>query len=220
MRAEMHRLRHHPSSLSQPTQMPVAHDGAPYDPQCGSDGLFRARQCDEADVCWCVDGLGVRRSHMGARSLEGEELVEASWVQVEVKHRGQQLPGIFAAAEYDVDACLITLDVKRNVGNQTHELSQLANYMEKDVNMQLLFDDLVKIEQTIAGEKLEMESIQAYYVGEEAASTTTQRLSGTMLTLSVALILAVLLGLLIQLLIRRQKQGKYEKAQTSEMEEI
>ncbi|KAK1794103.1 hypothetical protein P4O66_011010, partial [Electrophorus voltai] len=100
--------------------------------------------------------------------------------------------------KYDVDACLITLDVKRNVGNQTHELSQLANYMEKDVNMQLLFDDLVKIEQTIAGEKLEMESIQAYYVGEEAASTTTQTLSGTMLTLSVALILAVLLGLLIQ----------------------
>lgn len=53
-----------------------------YDPECQPNGLFKAKQCYNSDVCWCVDSAGVRQSHNGDRNLQCEELVLPKSVQI------------------------------------------------------------------------------------------------------------------------------------------
>ncbi|KAG7324937.1 hypothetical protein KOW79_011253 [Hemibagrus wyckioides] len=212
-----------------------------YDPACQANGLFKAKQCNNSDVCWCVDSAGVRQSDNGDRNLQCEELVLPNWVRIEMKHKEtsnplelSQLQRAIASAiqepdpnvdsktevKYEVDARLITIEVRKNPDDQKKEQSVLAYYTEKDVVVQSLLSDQLKIEPTVEGEKLEIESIMVYYVDEKEPKHSMQMLTTGLLTVTGVFILAACLGILILFLIRKQKRGQYAKAQTCEMEEI
>ncbi|XP_036427599.1 tumor-associated calcium signal transducer 2-like [Colossoma macropomum] len=220
MKAAMYRLKHPSSSQNKPTETALADEL--YDPECEPSGLFKAKQCNNTDVCWCVDSAGVRRSDKGDRNLKCEELVEtnaiASVIQEQYK-TDQQLDSKIKV-KYNVDARLIILDVKDDAGDWDQDLSELAYYMEEDVKVQPLLDDQMKLEPTVVDQQMEMENVLVYYKGEKAPTGDMRRLTVGILTVTVVIILTILVGLLILFLIRRQKQGKYEKAQTSEIEEI
>lgn len=238
MKAEIYHIRQSPFTEINVTTLADG-DGL-YDPECEHNGLFKAKQCNNSDVCWCVDSAGVRRSESGDRNLQCEELLGPNWVRTEVKHKEtsnplerSQLQRAIASAfqerdnvetmnsktevKYDVDARLITLELRQNPDDQTQDLTY---YMEKDVVVKSLFNEQMKFEPTIEGEKLEIESIMVYYVDEKKPQNSMQTLTTGLLTVIGVFILAACVGLLILFLIRRQKMGQYEKAQTSEMEEI
>ncbi|KAI5623425.1 epithelial cell adhesion molecule precursor [Silurus asotus] len=235
MKAEIDHLRHFPLSESNVTTLSVG--DVLYDPECEPNGLFKAKQCKSSEVCWCVDGAGVRRSHYGDRNLRCEELVGPNWVRIMMKSKEtipplelSQVQRAIASAiqdqdngdpnmdskikvKYDVDARLITLEVRKNADDHTQDLSLLNYYIEKDAVVQSLFNDQMNFEPTIESEKLELESIMVYYVEEKEPANGIKPLTIGLLTVTCVFILTACVGLLILFLIRRQKKAQYEKAQ-------
>lgn len=72
MKAEIYHLR---QSLFSESNVTLASGDGLYDPECDPNGHFKAKQCNNSDVCWCVDSKGVRRSRNGDKNLQCEELV-------------------------------------------------------------------------------------------------------------------------------------------------
>ncbi|KAI4874880.1 hypothetical protein NFI96_034459, partial [Prochilodus magdalenae] len=258
MKAEMYRLQHPSAPHYKSTETALADTDELYDPDCEPSGLFRAKQCNNTDVCWCVDSAGVRRSDKGDRNLRCEGPVETNLVDNPLIHKDTSVPlqssqlhryqdilviGTFGLliysavanalqeryymdhqlvskvkVKYDVDVRLIVLDEKSDIGDGTQDLSGLAYYMEKDV--ETLLDDQIKLGPTEADQKMERENALMYYEKEKKPTGGTQRLTVGILTVIGVVTLTGFVGLLVLFLIRRQKRGKYEKAQTNEIEEI
>ncbi|XP_062860003.1 epithelial cell adhesion molecule-like [Trichomycterus rosablanca] len=230
--SEIYQLQHSSSSESNLTILTFS-DGL-YDPECECNGLFKAKRCNSTDVCWCIDRAGVRRN------IQCEELLVTNWIRVEIKHKvtnisveSSQLQNIIQEhykmdpelndtidIKYDVDARLITMDLRTTSNDKIQDLYGLAFYMKRNLKMKLLSSDQIKPESVVEGEELEIESILVYYMDEKKPTNTTQKLTTIILTVTGVLILTVCVGIVIMFLIRRNKRGKYEKAQTSETEEI
>lgn len=66
---------YHSQLFSKNNVTALTDDEGLYDPECQPNGLFKAKQCNSSDVCWCVDSAGVRQSDNGDRNLQCEELV-------------------------------------------------------------------------------------------------------------------------------------------------
>ncbi|XP_062257379.1 epithelial cell adhesion molecule [Platichthys flesus] len=218
----------------------VDNDGI-YDPDCENDGKFKARQCNNTEECWCVNSAGVRRTDKGDKNLKCEKLVETYWVRLQLTHKdvpkpvdAVKLKAAIADAinmryknfdktlvdeiQYDADARLIVVDVKKEKGVAQPDLAQMAYYMEKDVKVLPLFKSQEKFEPVVDGQKLEMENILVYYVDEEAPTFTMKHLSGGIIAVIVVVVLAVVAGLLILFFVRRRQSQQYNKTQQREMD--
>ena len=66
----------------------VDNDGI-YNPDCERDGMFKAKQCNGTEECWCVNSAGVRRTD---KNLKCEKLVETYWVRLQLKHKEVTIP--------------------------------------------------------------------------------------------------------------------------------
>lgn len=70
--------------------------------------------------------------------------------------------------QYDPDARMIVIDVNKEKGDRTYDLSTMAYYMEKDVKVMPLFYDWSRnFAPSVDGQNLVMEKIIVYYVDEE-----------------------------------------------------
>jgi len=243
MKAEMYRSRKGLSTRTiggKPVETAFVDNDGIYDPECESDGKFKAKQCNNTEECWCVNSAGVRRTDKGDKNLKCEELVETFWVRLQLTHKEVKDPvdaaklktaiadainkryknfdkTLVEAIEYDDKARLIVVDVKKPKGDRKNDLSQMAYYMEKDVKVLPLFKNQDKFEPTVGTQKLEMEKILVYYVDEKAPTFTMKHLSGGIIAVIVVVVLAVVAGLLV-LFFARKRQNKYNKAQQREME--
>ncbi|KAF7656124.1 hypothetical protein LDENG_00046080 [Lucifuga dentata] len=218
----------------------VDNDGI-YDPECENDGKFKAKQCNNTEECWCVNSAGVRRSDKGDKNINCEKLVETYWVRLELKHKEMAKPvsaeklkvaiadainsryqnfnkDLVDKIEYDPDARLIVVDVKKPKGDRKNDLIQMAYYMEKDIKILPLFKDQAKFVPSVEDQKLEMENILVYYVDEEPPTFTMKSVTGGVIAVIVVVVLAVVAGLLILFFARRRKQQQYAKAEPREME--
>ncbi|KAM6956306.1 epithelial cell adhesion molecule [Aplochiton taeniatus] len=244
MKAEMYRAVKGLSTRTggKPVETAFVDNDGIYDPVCENDGKFKAKQCNNTEDCWCVNSAGVRRTDKGDKDLKCEKLVETYWVRLELKHRempnaidATKLKGAIAEAietrysfdktlvtgvEYDPAARLIVVDVQKKKGDRTHDLSQMAYYMEKDVKVLPLFESQNKFTPSVDGKPLDMENILVYYVDEEAPTFTMQRLTGGIIAVIVVVALAVVAGLLVLFFARRREQQKYSKAEPREMENL
>ncbi|XP_060943048.1 epithelial cell adhesion molecule [Limanda limanda] len=218
----------------------VDNDGI-YDPECENDGKFKAKQCNNTEECWCVNSAGVRRSDKGDKNLKCEKLVETYWVRLQLTHKAVTKPvnadklkvaiadainkryknfdkSLVDEIQYDADARLIVVDVKKAKKTAKPDLAQMAYYMEKDVKVLPLFKNQDKFEPMVDGQKLEMENILVYYVDEEAPTFTMQHLSGGIIAVIVVVVLAVVIGLLVLFFVRRRQSQQYNKTQQREMD--
>ncbi|XP_008319540.1 epithelial cell adhesion molecule [Cynoglossus semilaevis] len=245
MKAEMYRARNKLDTRTniggKPVETAFVDNDGIYDPDCETNGKFRAKQCNNTKECWCVNSAGVRRTDKGDENLKCEKLVETYWVRIQLTHKKvekpvkvDQLKGAIAEAinkrynnfnkdlvkevQYDPDARMIVLDVKKSVGDRTNELTHMAYYMEKDVKVLPLFRSQDKFAPVVEGQKLEMENILVYYVDEEAPTFTMKHLSGGIIAVIVVVVLAVVAGLLILFFVKRRQSQRYNKAQQREME--
>nr|ADB25057.1 epithelial cell adhesion molecule [Ctenopharyngodon idella] len=243
MKAEMYRAKKNLSTRSiggKPVETAFVDNDGIYDPECENDGKFKAVQCNNTDVCWCVNSAGVRRSDKGDKSIKCEP-VETYWVRLELKHKATDVPldadklktGIQNAllqrykldkefvktVEYDKDGRIIVVDVKKKMEDRVTDLSLMAYYLEKDVKVLPLFhDDKQKFEVSVAGGNVTMENILVYYVDEKAPTFTMQKLTGGIIAVIVVVSLIVLAGLLVLFFIARRQKAQYSKAQAREME--
>nr|XP_046257878.1 epithelial cell adhesion molecule [Scatophagus argus] len=245
MKAEMYRARKGQDTRllgGKPEESAFVDNDGIYDPECENDGKFKAKQCNGTEECWCVNSAGVRRTDKGDKDLKCEKLVETYWIRLQLTHKetsgkvdAANLKAAIADAihqrygnfnkdmvekvEYDPEARMIVVDVKKPKGERKTDLTHMAYYMEKDVKVLPLFKDQNKFEPTLGSQKLQMENILVYYVDEEPPTFTMKNLSGGIIAVIVVVVLAVVAGLLVLFFTRRQqKNKKYNKAQQREME--
>lgn len=244
MQAESYRARKGLSTRTgiggKPVETAFADNDGIYDPDCENDGTFKARQCNNTDVCWCVNSAGVRRTDKGDKTLKCDELVQTYWVRLQLTHKPVSgkvdktlLKDAIADAiqkryknfnkdlvdnvDYDPAAHLLVVDVKQPMGLGKSDLTHMAYYMEKDVKALPLFTNPEPFTPVVGGQKLEMEKILVYYVDEKGPTFTMQHLSGGIIAVIVVVVLAVVAGLLV-LFFARKRQSKYNKAQQREMD--
>lgn len=243
MKAEMYRARKGLSTRTfagKPHETAIVDNDGIYDPECESDGKFKAKQCNNTDVCWCVNSAGVRRTDKGDQNLKCEKLVETHWIRLQLTHkqgptvtkdklktaistelnkRYKLDPSLVKDVQYDPDARMIVVDVNKTVGDRTQDLSRMAYYMEKDVKVLPLFYDQKNFTASVDGQNLEMEKIIVYYVDEEAPTMTMKHLTGGIIAVIVVVVLAVIAGLLAVFFVQK-RQRKYKKTQQREMEQM
>lgn len=246
MKAEMYRAKKGLDTRTiggKPVETAFLDNDGIYDPDCENDGKFKAKQCNNTEECWCVNSAGVRRTDKGDKNLKCEKLVETNWVRLQLTHKPITTPlnannlkvaiadaihkrydnfnkDMVDSVEYDPDARMIVVDVKKPVGERKSDLSNMAYYMEKDVKVLPLFKNQDKFEPTVGGQKLEMEKILVYYVDEEPPTFTMKHLSGGIIAVIVVVVLAVVAGLLVLFFARKRQNQRYNKAQQREMEDM
>lgn len=244
MKAEMDRARRGQSTRTiggkQHETAIVDNDGI-YDPECENDGKFKAKQCNNTDVCWCVNSAGVRRTDKGDQTLKCEKLVETNWVRLQLTHkegptkvnkdnlktaianelnsRYQLDRSLVKEVQYDPDARMIVVDVNKERGERVNDLSRMAYYMEKDVKALPLFTDQKNFTASVDGQTLMMEKIIVYYVDEDPPTITMKHLTGGIIAVIVVVVLAVIAGLLAVFFFQK-RQRKYKKTQQREMEQM
>ncbi|KAJ8359738.1 hypothetical protein SKAU_G00162630 [Synaphobranchus kaupii] len=245
MKQEMYRASKNLSTRTggKPTETAFVDNDGIYDPECESTGKFKALQCNNTEECWCVNSAGVRRTDKSDKSLKCDKLVETYWVRVELKHkpipdyemdeaklrtametallqRYGMAKELVKDMQYDKDARLIVLDVKKEIGNRDQDLSGMAYYMEKDVKVLPLFKNDAKFEPSVEGKNVEMENILVYYVDEEPPTFTMRKLTGGVIAVIVVVILVVVAGLLVLYFANKREQAKYQKTQVREMDNM
>lgn len=243
MKAEMYRARKGQSTRTggKPVETAFVDNDGIYDPECESDGKFKARQCNNTEECWCVNSAGVRRTDKGDKSLMCDKLVETFWVRLQLTHKKVDTPvnadnlksaiadainkryknfnkDMVKEVEYDPKARMIVVDVKKEEGDRKNDLTNMAYYMEKDVKVLPLFKNQETFKPTLGSQQLEMENILVYYVDEEAPTFTMKNLSGGIIAVIVVVVLAVVIGLLALFFARRRQRPN--KAQHREMENL
>lgn len=218
----------------------VDNDGI-YDPECESDGKFKARQCNNTEECWCVNSAGVRRTDKGDKTLKCEKLVETHMVRLQLTHKevntkvsANELKiaiknaihkrydnfnkDLVENVQYDPEARLIVVDVRKPMGDRKSDLTHMAYYMEKDVKVLPLFKNQEKFAPVVGNQTLEMENILVYYVDEEPPTFTMKNLTGGIIAVIVVVVLAVIAGVVAVVLLERRKRTRYNKAQQREMD--
>ncbi|XP_078129904.1 epithelial cell adhesion molecule [Sander vitreus] len=243
MKAEMYRAKKGLSTRTggKPVESAFVDNDGIYDPDCESNGNFKAKQCNNTEECWCVNSAGVRRTDKGDQNIKCDKLVETHWVRLQLTHKPVTTPlnandlkaaianaiqtrygnfdkSMVENVEYDANARMIVVDVKKPIGNRQHDLANMAYYMEKDVKVLPLFqNDQVKFAPALGNQNVEMENILVYYVDEEAPTFTMKNLSGGIIAVIVVVVLAVVAGLLVLFFAKKRQDRKYKQAQTSEM---
>uniref|UniRef100_A0A1A7W9Y3 receptor protein-tyrosine kinase n=1 Tax=Iconisemion striatum TaxID=60296 RepID=A0A1A7W9Y3_9TELE len=198
---------------------------------------------DCSTLCWCVNSAGVRRSDKGDKNINCTTLVETYWIRFQLTHKevsgsindkdlknafGAEMksrysldPSLIDDLQYDPDARMIVMDVKKPKGERTTDLGRIAYYMEKDVKvLPLFYNDTNKFITKVSGQNVGMEKILVYYVDEVAPTFTMKNLSGGIIAVIVVVVLVVVLGLLLLFFYRRQQKKKYKKTPQRELDNM
>ncbi|KAM9283922.1 tumor-associated calcium signal transducer 2 [Morus bassanus] len=159
-----------------------------YNPDCEDGVIFKARQCNQIDTCWCVNSARVRRTEKGDKSLSCGELVRTSSIYVELKHKKRSSafdvpdianalkhpfesryklhPKYIAAVKYD--SPFIQIHLNQNEKSRCDvDIADVAYYFEKDIKDDSLFHSNDALTVSVNGDALDIEKIRTYYVDEK-----------------------------------------------------
>ncbi|XP_066481740.1 tumor-associated calcium signal transducer 2 [Tiliqua scincoides] len=214
-----------------------------YNPECEDSGIFKARQCNQTDTCWCVNTAGVRRTDKSDTNLKCPELVRTNWIFIELKHKEretafsksevrnslQQLiqnrymlnPEFITEIEYD--SPFIHIDLKQNKSQKSQgdvDIADVAYYFEKDIKGESVFPLSNPFNPSVNGEPLEIENILIYYVDEKPPEFSMKRLTPGVIAVVVVVILAIIIGITVLVITNKRRTGKYEKVEIKEMGEM
>ncbi|XP_063774775.1 epithelial cell adhesion molecule isoform X2 [Pseudophryne corroboree] len=219
----------------------VDNDGL-YNPDCESDGTFKARQCNGTDTCWCVNSAGVRRTDKGdAQSMKCPELVRTFWVVVQMK-----LNDTFSGSLSDLQAAITNLitsrynlskdsvanielenpyvyiDLKQNSSAKSPgvvDITDVGYYMEKDIKGDNLMQADQRFDLSVNGRSLGVQEPLILYIDEKPHEISMKRLTAGVIAVIVVVVVAIVAGIVVLVLTRR-KRGRYEKAEMKEMNEM
>ncbi|XP_063154093.1 tumor-associated calcium signal transducer 2 [Candoia aspera] len=214
-----------------------------YDPDCDNSGIFKARQCNHTDTCWCVNSAGVRRTDKSDKNIPCIERVRTNWIFIELKHKERESafsksevassllrliqnrymlhPRFVPSIKYDNP--FIHINLKQNISQKSDrdvDIADVAYYFEKDIKRDSHFtsDNIFNI--TVNGEPLDIEEILIYYVDEIPPEFSMQHLTVGVIAVVVVVLLAIITGITVLVIIRRWRTGKYEKVEIKEMGEM
>uniref|UniRef100_A0A8D0DXI5 Tumor associated calcium signal transducer 2 n=1 Tax=Salvator merianae TaxID=96440 RepID=A0A8D0DXI5_SALMN len=240
MKAEMNPIKGR--RRSKPKDAFLDNDGL-YDPDCEANGVFKARQCNRTDTCWCVNSAGVRRTDKGDANMRCSKLVRTNLIFLELKHKPREpafleseiknslqpifqdrymlRPTFLTSINYDYPFIQITL--KQNMSEKLYrdvDIADVAYYFEKDIKGGSLFLANKPFNLSVSGEPLHIEEILIYYVDEDPPEFSMKQLTAGVIAVVVVVVLAIIIGITVLVITRRLRTGKYEKVEIKEMGEM
>ncbi|NXE72561.1 TACD2 protein, partial [Cochlearius cochlearius] len=214
-----------------------------YNPDCEESGIFKARQCNQTDTCWCVNTAGVRRTEKGGKSLSCGELVRTSWIYIELKHKKSSSPfdvpdvanvlkhlfesryklhpKYIAAVKYD--SPFIQIRLNQNGSEKSRydvDIADVAYYFEKDIKDESIFHSNRTLTVTVNGHALDIEKIRIYYVDEKPPEFCMRQLVAGISAVVTVVVLTASLGIAVLVILRWLRTREYEKVEIKEMGEI
>uniref|UniRef100_A0A8C8EAS7 Tumor associated calcium signal transducer 2 n=1 Tax=Otus sunia TaxID=257818 RepID=A0A8C8EAS7_9STRI len=209
-----------------------------YNPDCEDSGIFKARQCNHTNTCWCVNTAGVRRTEKGDKSLNCSELVRTSWIYIELKHKKR--PSAFsgsdvanalkhllesryqlhskyiAAIKYDFPFIQIRLNQNQKSRCDV-DIADVAYYFEKDIKNDSVFHSNSALTVSVNGDALDIEELQIYYVDEKPPVFCMRQLVANVSTVLTAVTLT---GFGVTVLVTWLCMRKNKKTEITEMDEV
>ncbi|XP_063199646.1 tumor-associated calcium signal transducer 2 [Chroicocephalus ridibundus] len=212
-----------------------------YNPDCEDSGVFKARQCNQAATCWCVNTAGVRRTEKGDKSLSCGELVRTSWIYIEMKHKKRSRafnvtniedalrhlfesryklhPKFITAVKYNFPLIRIQLNQQGSEKSRCDvDIADVAYYFEKDIKDDSVFRSNRTL--TVNGDALDIEKIRIYYVDEKPPQFCMKQLAAGASAVVTVVTMAAGFGIAVLVILRRLRTRKYEKIEMKEMGEI
>ncbi|XP_068949581.1 tumor-associated calcium signal transducer 2-like [Petaurus breviceps papuanus] len=233
---------HKARKLIKPSEHAVVDNDGLYNPDCDSGGRFKARQCNQSEVCWCVNSVGVRRTDKGDRTLKCDELVRTSYILINLRHqeraqafnhsdlsqalrrlfheRYQLSPKYVTAVEYERPT--IQIELQQNASQKAQgevDIADVAYYFERDVKGESVFHK-PNLRLEVRGEPLRVQDTMIYYVDEKPPQFSMKRMTAGLIAVIVVLALAIVAGIVVLVISNKRKSGKYEKVEIKEMGEM
>ncbi|XP_051855536.1 tumor-associated calcium signal transducer 2 [Antechinus flavipes] len=233
---------HKARRLIKPPEHAVLDNDGLYNPDCDSAGRFKARQCNQSDVCWCVNSVGVRRTDKGDQTLKCDELVRTSYILINLRHgerarafnrselggalrrlfreRYQLSPRYITDVEYENPT--IQIELQQNASQKAHgevDIADVAYYFERDVKGESVFHNS-HFNLEVGGEPLRVEDTMIYYVDEKPPEFSMKRMTAGLIAVIVVVALAIVAGIVVLVISNKRKSGKYEKVEIKEMGEM
>ncbi|KFV51947.1 Tumor-associated calcium signal transducer 2, partial [Gavia stellata] len=211
-----------------------------YNPDCEDSGIFKARQCNQTDTCWCVNTAGVRRTEKGDKSLSCDELVRTSWIYIELKHKrrssafdvldiGNALKHLFesryklhpkyiAAIKYNSPLIQIRLNQHDSEKSRCDvDIADVAYYFEKDVKDDSIFHSNSTLTFSVNGDALDIEKLRIYYIDEKPPEFCMRQLVAGVSAVVTVVTLTAGFGIAVLVILRWLRTRKYEKVEIKEM---
>ncbi|XP_006879798.1 PREDICTED: tumor-associated calcium signal transducer 2 [Elephantulus edwardii] len=229
--------------LVQPSKHAIVDNDGLYNPDCDRDGRFKARQCNQTSVCWCVNSVGVRRTDKGDQNLHCEELVRTHNILIELRHdpdaqafnhsdldaelrrlfRERYLlhPKFLSAVHYEKPT--IQIELQQNASQKDAndvDIADAAYYFERDVKGESLFSGPGAFDVRVRGEPLNVERTLIYYLDEKPPQFSMKRLTAGLIAVIVVVVLAIVAGVVVLVITNRRKSGKYKKVEIKELGEL
>ncbi|XP_006862553.1 PREDICTED: tumor-associated calcium signal transducer 2 [Chrysochloris asiatica] len=230
-------------ALVRPSEHAIVDNDGLYDPECDREGRFKARQCNQTEVCWCVNSVGVRRTDKGDQNLLCDELVRTHHILIELRHR----PAASAFNHTDLDAELrrlfreryrlqprfltdvhyeeptIQIELRQNASQKAPgdvDIADAAYYFERDVKGESLFSSPGAFDMRVRGQPLLVERTLIYYLDEKPPQFSMKRLTAGLIAVIVVVVVALVAGVVVLVITNRRKSGKYKKVEIKEMGEL
>uniref|UniRef100_A0A2R8MM45 Tumor-associated calcium signal transducer 2 n=2 Tax=Callithrix jacchus TaxID=9483 RepID=A0A2R8MM45_CALJA len=230
-------------TLVRPSEHALVDNDGLYDPDCDPEGRFKARQCNQTSVCWCVNSVGVRRTDKGDLSLRCEELVRTHHILIDLRHR----PTAGAFNHSDLDAELrrlfreryrlhpkfvaavhykqptIQIELQQNTSQKIAgdvDIGDAAYYFERDIKGESLFQSRGGLDLRVRGEPLQVERTLIYYLDEKPPKFSMKRLTAGLIAVIVVVVVALVAGVVVLVITNRRKSGKYKKVEIKELGEL
>ncbi|XP_045713461.1 tumor-associated calcium signal transducer 2 [Phyllostomus hastatus] len=229
--------------LVRPSEHAVVDNDGLYDPDCDHQGRFKARQCNQTSVCWCVNSVGVRRTDKGDQSLLCDELVRTHHILIDLRHRPTDrafnhsdldaelrrlfrerylLPPRFVAAVH-YEPPTIQIELRQNAsqkGPGDVDIADVAYYFERDVKGESVFPGRGGLDVSVRGEPLLMEPPLIFYLDEKPPQFSMKRLTSGLVAVIVVVVLALVAGVAVLVITNWRRSGKYRKVEIKEMGEL
>ncbi|NWU51799.1 TACD2 protein, partial [Dromas ardeola] len=214
-----------------------------YNPDCEDSGVFKARQCNQTDTCWCVNTAGVRRTEKGDKSLNCSELVRTSWIYVEMKHKKRSRafnvtnienalrhlfkrryklhPKFITAVKYNCPLIRIHLNQQGSEKSRCDvDIADVAYYFEKDIKDDSVFHSNRTLAVSVDGDALDIEKIRIYYVDEKPPEFCMKQLAAGVSAVVTVVTMTAGFGIAVLVILRWLRTRKYKKIEMKEMGEI
>ncbi|KAM7099284.1 tumor-associated calcium signal transducer 2 [Molossus nigricans] len=229
--------------LVRPSEHALVDNDGLYDPDCDHEGRFKARQCNQTSVCWCVNSVGVRRTDKGDQSLRCDELVRTHHILIDLRHRPaarafnhsdldaelrrlfreryRLLPRFVAAVHYEQPT--IQIELQQSASQKAPgdvDIADAAYYFERDVKGESLFAGRSGLDVNVRGEPLQVERTLIYYLDEKPPQFSMKRLTSGLIAVIVVVVVALVIGVLVLVVTNRRRSGRYRKVEIKELGEL
>ncbi|PNI71341.1 TACSTD2 isoform 1 [Pan troglodytes] len=230
-------------TLVRPSEHALVDNDGLYDPDCDPEGRFKARQCNQTSVCWCVNSVGVRRTDKGDLSLRCDELVRTHHILIDLRHRPtagafnhsdldaelrrlfreryRLHPKFVAAVHYEQPT--IQIELRQNTSQKAAgdvDIGDAAYYFERDIKGESLFQGRGGLDLRVRGEPLQVERTLIYYLDEIPPKFSMKRLTAGLIAVIVVVVVALVAGMAVLVITNRRKSGKYKKVEIKELGEL